>query len=127
MNKFMKNKNQKGQALISLMFFIIIALFLISAAVVMMISNSQSVQKVEGEEVAARIAEAGAEVGLIKLLRDPAYTGESITLPDGEADISVSGETVRVTATSGDFVKKLVVTTSFVNNVLSVVSWEEEY
>lgn len=109
------------------MFFIIIALFLISAAVVMMISNSRSVQKVEGEELAIKVAETGAEVGLMNLLRDPNYTGESITLPDGVVEVSVTGGTVNVTGTSGDFVKKLVVTTSFVNNVLSVVSWEEVY
>ena len=109
------------------MFFIIIALFLISAAIVMMISNSSSVQKVEGEEIASRIAESGAEVGLIKFLRDSTYTGETLTLPDGTANISVSGNAINITATSGDFVKKLVVTTSFVNNVLSVVTWKEEY
>lgn len=120
-------KNQKGQALISLMFFVIIALFLISAAVVMLIVSAQSTGKLEGEEVATRVAETGAEKALLKLLRDPAYTGESIILPDGTADVAVSGGTVTVNAVSGKFVKKLVVGTSLTNNVLSVVSWKEEY
>lgn len=117
----------KGQALISLMFFVIIALFLISAAVVMLVVSAQATGKLTGEELASRVAEAGAEQGILKLLRDPIYTGESITLPDGTAEVSVAGGTITINAVSGSFAKKLVVTTSLANNVLSVVSWKEIY
>lgn len=123
----MTRKNQKGQALISLMFFIIIALFLISAAVVMMIASAESTGKLEGEEVVTRVADSAAEEAILKLLRDPAFTGDDLTLPDGTAGVNVAGGTITVNAVAGKFTKKLVIGTSFANNVLSVVSWKEEY
>ncbi|SRR6266404_5168361 len=120
-------KNQKGQALISLMFFVIISLFLITASLVMLTVSAESTEKVEGEEIATRVAETGADLALLKLLRDPTYSGETFTLTDGKAVVSVSSGTVTVSATSGTFVKTLVVGTNITNNVLGVTSWKEQY
>lgn len=120
-------KNQKGQALISLMFFIIIALFLVSAAVVMLSVSAQSTTRSEGEEIASRVAESAGETALIKLLRDPAYSGENFTFTDGDATVTITGSTITINATSGNFVKKLVIQTNLTNNILNVSSWKETY
>ena len=109
------------------MFFVIIALFLISAAVAMMIISATSVGKLEGEEVVSRIAESAAEDALIKLLRDPSFTSTNVSLPDGTASATLSGDVLTVNAISGKFTKKIIITTSFANAVLSVVSWREEF
>src|SRR5260221_74689 len=125
--KIIKRNNQDGQALISLMFCVIIAMFLISAAIVIMIVSSESTGKLEGKEMATRVAESGIEDGLIKLLRDPTFNNETLTLPDGVATVTVNGSVITSSGVSGKFNEKTEVTTSFANNIMSVVSWKEIY
>jgi hypothetical protein len=121
------SKNNSGQALISLMFFVIIAMFLISAAIVIMIVSSESTGQLEGKETVIRVAEAAGESALIKYLRDPSFAGETLNLPDGDATSSISGGVITVTATSNGFNEKIEITTNFAGNIMSVVSWKEVY
>src|SRR4029077_7648817 len=81
----------KGQALITLLFFTVIGVTVTSAAVAMIMVNALSGTKQQQGEVAYEIAESGAENGLIRLLRDPTYIGETLPVGSGSATITVTG------------------------------------
>ena len=77
----------KGQALIILLFFAIIAINVTAAATVIILVNSLSGSKFQQGTVAYEIAQAGAENARLRLLRDPNYTGETLAVGNGNAVI----------------------------------------
>ena len=98
---------------------------------IIILANSLSAQKLEQGTVSYYVAESGAENAMLRLLRDPNYTGETLTI-DGTtvvATVSQSGSDYTVTsdATSGNFKRKVQVTASFVNNAFTVSSWKEVF
>ncbi|MBA3723845.1 MAG: hypothetical protein H0W89_03035 [Candidatus Levybacteria bacterium] len=123
--------DQKGQALITLLFFMIIGITITSAAVVMILVNSLSGAKLQQGEIAYHIAKSGAENGVLRLLRNPSYTGEDdLGIGGGLVDITVSGSgpyTITSTGTTGNFTRKVETTVTYVNNLLTVTSQKEIY
>lgn len=125
----MKNL-QKGQALVSLLVFMIIAISIATGAVLLLITGSVNTTKVAKSSNAQLIAESGAENGLVNLLRRTDYTGETLIFPDGQAVITVTGSnpyTITSTGTSGDFRRRIEVSVEFVNNKMNVLSWREVF
>ena len=86
---------KSGQTLVLLLVFVAITITITSAAVAMMIINSQSGSRFELREITYTVAESGAENALLRLLRDPDYTGETLTIEDGTATITVTGSSVK--------------------------------
>src|SRR5437667_12281441 len=80
----------KGQALITLLFFTIIAITITSAVVLIVVTNSLSGTKFQQGSLAYEIATSGAENALLRLMRDPTYTGETLAVGVGNADIQVT-------------------------------------
>lgn len=124
----------KGQALITLLFFTVIGVTVTSAAVVMILINSLSGTKQQQGEVAYEIAQSGAENGLIRLLRDPTYTGETLPVGSGSATITVNGSgasgnpfIILSKGTNGIFIREVQVTATYQNNLLTVTSRKEVY
>ncbi|MBI4009480.1 hypothetical protein HY357_04550 [Candidatus Roizmanbacteria bacterium] len=121
---------KKGQALIMLLVFIIIGITVTSAAVAIMIINSTSAQKAESGTVAFQIAESGIENALLRLLRDPTYTGETnLPIGDGSSSISVIGSnpyTITATGVNGNFTRKLEAVVNY-NGIMNITSWREIY
>ncbi len=66
---------KRGQALVILLVFMAIAVTVTTAAVVMMVVGSTAASKYERSQAAYATAESGAENALLRLLRDPNYTG----------------------------------------------------
>ena len=126
-----KFKVEAGQALVTLLVFTIVAITITSAAVVIILTNSVGTSKFEQGTNTYYSAESGAENALLRLLRDPNYTGE--TLPVGNASVIISvantGSTYTITsgATLGNFIRRVEVTATFVNNILTVTSWKEVF
>jgi hypothetical protein len=121
-------KNQKGQALVVLLFFMIIAITLSTTAIAVVASNSLSVTRTEESTHALEIAEAGAQNALIRLIRNPNYTGETLTVNGGSATVVVTGastKTILSTGVNGSFMRKIQVFASFSGGILSVTSWQE--
>lgn len=120
---------QTGQALVTLLFFMIIAITITSAAVVIILTNSMSAQKLEQGTTSYYAAESGAENALLRLLRDPNYPGEPLTIDGATVTTAVakSGSIYTITSnsTSGNFKRTVQVTTSFVNNIFTISSWKE--
>jgi hypothetical protein len=122
------NKKNKGQALVVLLFYMIIAITLSTTAVAVMVSNSLSVTRSEQNIQALEIAEAGAENALVRLLRVTGYTGETLTVGDGSVAVTVSGvntKTITSVGTIASFSRTIRVTATITNGVLAVTSWSE--
>ncbi|HVZ11601.1 MAG TPA: hypothetical protein VG965_01095 [Patescibacteria group bacterium] len=120
---------KKGQALVTLLLFVVSAIIIISGAVVVIILNSKTNDKFYQGEISYDVAESGAENALIKLLRNPNYTGETLTMGSDTATITVASQSGVITITSkgktGNFLRTIKVTASYNNNILSVTSWKE--
>ncbi len=122
----------KGQALVTLIFFMVFATTVTTAAVFVIATNSISGAKFQEGSIAYEIAQSGADNALVRLLRNPAYTGETLSVGSGSAIVSVTG-----TGTVGDpyiilskgmngyFVKQIQVTAQLVNSQMSVISQKE--
>ena len=126
-----KISNQKrGQSLITLLFFVIIATSIMMAAAMVLISGSASGTRIEKGNEEYFLAESGVENALLRLVRDPAYSGETLEIPDGTAIIEITQANPPIilsTATVGDSVKKIQAETIYNNDVLTVSSWKEVY
>lgn len=125
----MKNKN--GQALVVLLVFMVVAIIMTTMAVALVIINATAASQVEQGDSALKLAESGAENALLRLVRDPTYTGtESLTIGVGSVTATVSAGTPAIITSrgvEGQFVRSVSVSASFVDTVLKVNSWKETY
>lgn len=122
-------QNQSGQTLVTLLVFIVVAMAVTSTAVAVLINTTRS-SSILGESIKAnQIADSGAENALLRLLRDPNYTGEVLTVGAGTATITVTGtnpKTITSTGTIGNYKKTVQVVVNY-NNTMSVSSWNYVY
>lgn len=127
----MKNKKQyyqKGQTLVTLLVFSVVALTVATTAVTIMINVSQATNRVEGHVNATQTAESGMENALLRLLRDPSYTGETLPVGSGSVVITVTGsnpKTVTAVGTVNSHIKTIQSTVTYTNGIMSVTSWQE--
>lgn len=121
----------RGAALITLLFFTMIATTVTGAAVVILLVNSLSGAKYQQGTVAYQIAQAGVENAKLRLLRNPSYTGETLDVGDGTAEITVtqngSNYTILSQGTIGNFMRQIQVEATYSNNLLVVTSTEEVF
>lgn len=128
MLKLKINQNSAGSMLISLMIFVVISLTIVTAAVLLVVDNTVTSSNQQIGASALSVAESGAENALLRLLRDPSYTGEVITVGDGQAAITVTGSNPLVITSVGTvstFQRTVQVSATRVNGVLTVTSWNE--
>lgn len=125
----MSKSNQKGQAILILLFFVIVSIMVTSSAVIIAFINSQASSKIQVGSEALSVAESGAENALLRLVRNPSYTGETVNINGGTALISVtttgSTKTILSTGTVNNFIRKIQVVGNYTDNVLTVSSWKE--
>ena len=126
----MKNikKYQEGQTLIILLTYMIIAIIVTTASIALIINSSRGTDKVYQGTNSLDIAESGAETAMIKLLRNPNYTGETITVNTGQAIITVTGTNPKMILSKGtlnNFIRTIQVIITTTNNILTVTSWKE--
>ncbi|MBI2034424.1 MAG: hypothetical protein HYT11_01695 [Candidatus Levybacteria bacterium] len=133
MNKFQISNfkfqiSENGQALITLLIFVVVATIITSAAVIMLVVNITATSKYQQGTSVYYIAESGAENALLRLLRDPSYTGETMAVGNGTATITVSGDSEKTITSEGrigNFERTLEVQTNFSNNIFTITSWKE--
>ena len=120
---------KQGQTLLMLLVFMIIAITITSAATTLIIVNSANTQKLEGGTVAYHIAESGIENALLRLLRNPNYAGETLSINGGTATITVAGSNpynLTSTGKKGNFSRTLQVIVNY-NGNMTISSWREIY
>lgn len=122
----MKNKYQKGQALVMLLFFIMIGVTITTTAIFIIVGNSIAATDVQEGEVAKQLAETGAENALLQILRGN-YANENITLPEGTINVTITNGgniVIDSVGTAGKYVKKVRVTATK-DGMMNVTSWKE--
>lgn len=118
----------QGQALVILLFYMIIAITLTTTAVAVVVSNSLSSTRSEQGAQALQIAEAGAENAIVRLLRSTDYSGETLTVGVGSTTVTVTGtntKIIRSVGTISGFSRTVQVTATITNGILEVSSWQE--
>ena len=117
--------------LVTLLFFVVIATIIISSAVVAIIVNSTATSQFQEGNTVYYVAESGVENAMIRLLRDPAYQGETIFIADGIATISATAignsYVINSTGSIGNFRRKIEVIVQNSNNKFSIQSWKEVF
>jgi hypothetical protein len=127
------NELEKGQSLITLIFISIIGISIAMGATMLVFINSQSGLKYQQGELAYAIAQSGAENALLRLLRDPSYSGETMTVGSGTATVGVqsisSGNYIATSSGMlGNFTRKIQITAHYnSDNVLIMDSRKEIY
>ncbi len=122
------NYTQKGQTLVILLTYMVIAVIVTTASIALVINSSKGTDKVYQGANSLDIAESGAETAMIKLLRDSTYTGETLTVGNGQAVITVTGtnpKTILSKGTLNNFTRTIQVIVNTSNNTLTATSWKE--
>jgi len=120
--------NQRGNVLITLLIFMVVAITVITGAVTMSVINVRGISEMEQSTLAYKLAEAGMENALINLLRNPNYTGETFNINGDTVTITVIGDsskTVVSETTLNGLTKKIRVEGLFTNGAFDVTSWKE--
>ncbi len=118
---------ERGQALITLLFFVLISLTITSAAIIIIIANSLSVSKSQEGTLAYYAAESGIENTLLRLLRDPNYTGETLSVGDATVAIAVTGNNPKIViaTSSGNFKRTVQAQMNYSNGYYTFSNWKE--
>lgn len=116
-------KKQKGQALIVVILVGMITLIGVVSATTLVISELKKNVATSLGIAQYEITYGAAENAFIRLLRNPNYTGETVTLGSSTCYITVEGtstKTVEVRCTNGDYVRKVGATATFSGGIMTV-------
>lgn len=124
-----KRQHQRGHVLITLLLTAVVGIIVSTAATNIVVNNAFATSSLEQSIAANDLAETGIENAMIRLLRNPSYTGETLMVDGSEVEITVTGTTQKTITSSssvGDFQKTIVVTADYVNYTLNITSWNEQ-
>lgn len=119
---------RSGQTLVTFLVFVAVAMTITAAATVVTLVNSRSATVLQQGTLSYYVAESGIENALLRLLRNPYYSGETLLVGEGTAEITVAGDSQKTITSKGqlgNFIRTIHVTTEYNNNVLTIVSWQE--
>ncbi len=122
--------NNSGQTLVSLLFFMIVAITITSASVIVLLVNSLSTNSFQQGNIALDIAQSGIENAMVRLLRNTNYTGETLTVGSGTATVTVTGANPKIILSQGkvdNFLRQIQVQATNTNNIFTITSWKEIY
>ncbi|MBI5018872.1 hypothetical protein HZB58_01200 [Candidatus Gottesmanbacteria bacterium] len=124
-----RSQHSSGQVLIAMLYVMVIGILVTTGAIYALIGNTQSTTMFEAGSLAYSAAESGAENALLRLVRNPAYAGELITITsDQSALITVStssGITIVSTGSYGTVQKQVEVKVHYNGGELITDSWRE--
>ena len=118
----------KGQALTSLIIIMFVGMAVTAAAITLVDINATITGNFENVSIARNVAESGVEDALIKLLRNPSFSGETLNIQDGIATVTITGTNPVIITSKGysaNHVYTLETQVSFNSGVMVVDSWKE--
>jgi Tfp pilus assembly protein PilX len=125
----MKQRATKGQVMITMLYIMVIGMLVTTGATYALISNTQSSTTYELGSRAMSAAESGLENAVLRLIRDPAYTGEVLTIDtQSTATISVSTASGTIITSQGDtngVIRHMQAEIGYTGSVLTITSWKE--
>ena len=123
---------RSGQALITLIFFVLIAITIASGAIIMLAVNSTSLVKLQEGTISYNMAESGIENAMLRVLRDPNnYTGETLTVDNAAVIITVSPtgnnfpKTITAYCTSCNFKRTVTAKMNYTSGSYTFSNWKE--
>ena len=122
---------KQAQALASLIIFVAIAMTVITATIIIVGSNTVTATISQQMVQVRQAAESGLENALLRLLRDPSYSGETIpaNVNGFETTISVTGDdinkTIISTAANNNYQRKIKVKINYNENIMTVNFWQD--
>ncbi len=121
--------HQSGSILTALIVFVAIGLLITTSATVLLADQMLLGEKDARSASLIYTAESGAENAILRLLRDPSYTGEQLLTADGlTIDIEVQpGSPIVVTSRveTSNLTRSVQVELTRLNGVLEVQSWQQ--
>lgn len=123
-----KKRSQAGQALTPVLVVVAVAMTLSASAVSITIANTQASSAQSIGQEALSVAQAGVDNALLRLLRDPTYSGETLTVGSYTTLVTVSGtstKTISSTATVAGFTRSLQVSAAYTGLDLAITNWQE--
>lgn len=90
--------------------------------------NSTSLSKLQQGNISYYVAEAGIENAILRLIRDPIYTEEQLTIDNATVDITVSPgnpRTITSVATNGNFKRTVQVQMTLTSGYYTLSGWKE--
>lgn len=122
-------RKKSGQVLTSVVVFVAFGLSVIALSAVLMVINMQNTLKYTESGNCLNHAEAGVEEAVLRLLRDPTYSGGTMLLEGVTTTVTVSGtdtdKSILAVATYNGFAKKVLATVSLAGDKVSLLSWKE--
>lgn len=126
-----RNQYQGGYLAVVLLVFVVVSVVISTAAISVSIANLGAVSTYEQGTEAMIVAESGAENAIMSLIRNPNYTGETLTVGTGTATISVSGTSTAPIITSvgaiGTKKRTIQVDIDRSTGIVSVTAWREVF
>lgn len=123
-----RTDNSSGQTIVALLVFMMLAITLTLTAAMVVIVNTQSDTTDQQGEQALENAQSGVENALLRLERDDTYTGETLSLANGTATITVSGTgplTIVSIGHIGHVARTMTATAAVSGDVVTVTNWSE--
>lgn len=118
-----------GQAMVIVLFVSIIGMMVITGAMYAVYNAIGLSSQSELEFLARSGAETGIENALIRYIRDPSYTGETMDLGDNRlVTISVGGTpktTITATGVIGSITHRIQAVVYYNNDIFTIESWSD--
>lgn len=115
--------------MVTVLYVVVIGLLVTTAAVFVLMSISSAVSIKTQGMLARSAAESGAENALLKLIRDPSYSGDTIQIDQSRsATVTVSGsspQTITAVGTFGSVIRRIEVTLVYNEGVRTILSWKD--
>lgn len=125
------NAIQSGQALVTMLLFVIISVTISTAAMIIILINAKNTSKVEEADMCKAAAESGIEDALLRILRNSSYTvgTYTLTLNGGNINVNVtnsgSSYTITSSGTCNNTVQTIKATASISNNAIANITWQQ--
>ena len=116
--------------MITLLVIVVVAIAITSAGAILIMTNTQSTGHYQENVIALKTTESAMENAILRILRDPSYTGESLLVDGNTVMITVVGDnpkTVTAVGTVGQFTKQIEAVASYDEGIWTVTSWKETF
>lgn len=119
----------QGQIMITMLYVMVVGLIITTGAALAVIANTQAATAYEMSALAHSAAESGLENAVLRLIRNPSYIGETLTIDaDRTAVVTVStgsGITITSVGTFRNITRRMEAGIQYNGGILSIDRWSE--
>jgi protein-S-isoprenylcysteine O-methyltransferase Ste14 len=120
---------QNGQAMITMLYMMVIGVLVTTGAVYALFTNISIASLDERGLLAHAAAESGIENGLLRLIRNPSYTGETLVFDAQRSAIitvaSTSSQMITSVGIAGNTTRKITAAVQYINGIFTITSWKD--